>query len=77
MKSFAVLLALFAIISATNAFQPLSSTPSRRIKGENSKTSLDMTVLTYNGKKKNFAAGSPLKSAMSALGVKPKYSCTK
>lgn len=36
-----------------------------------------MTVLSYNGKKKDFKAGSSLKSAVAALGVKPKYSCTK
>jgi hypothetical protein len=36
-----------------------------------------MTVLTYGTKKKDFKAGSSLKSAVSALGVKPKYSCTK
>ena len=36
-----------------------------------------MTVLAYKGKKKNFKAGSALKSAVASLGVKPKYSCRK
>eukprot|EP00550_Attheya_septentrionalis_P006934 CAMPEP_0198295180 /NCGR_PEP_ID=MMETSP1449-20131203/26372_1 /TAXON_ID=420275 /ORGANISM="Attheya septentrionalis, Strain CCMP2084" /LENGTH=83 /DNA_ID=CAMNT_0043995397 /DNA_START=170 /DNA_END=421 /DNA_ORIENTATION=- len=38
---------------------------------------LSMTVLSYNGKKIDFKAGSPLKAACAKLGVKPKYSCTK
>ena len=38
---------------------------------------LHMTVLSYNGKKKNFKAGSPLKKAVGSLGVKPRYSCKK
>ena len=37
-------------------------------------TSLEMTVLSYNGKKKNFPAGSPLSKAVAALGIKPTYS---
>jgi len=40
-------------------------------------TALQMTVLTYNGKKKNFKAGSPLKNAVAQLGAKPRYSCKK
>lgn len=79
MKSALFLVALvLAMISSLEAFQ--SRQQHRRIKGERSsraRTSLDMTVLTYGGKKRNFAAGSPLKSAASALGVKPKYSCRK
>jgi hypothetical protein len=38
---------------------------------------LDMTVLSYNGKKKDFKEGSPLKNAVAQLGVKVKYSCKK
>mmetsp|Transcript_32880 Transcript_32880/g.59550 ORF Transcript_32880/g.59550 Transcript_32880/m.59550 type:complete len:117 (+) Transcript_32880:102-452(+) len=40
-------------------------------------STLQMTVLTYGNKKKDFKAGSPLKSACAALGVKPRYSCKK
>lgn len=42
-----------------------------------SATALHMTLLTYNGQKKDFKAGTPLKNACAALGVKPKYSCKK
>ena len=44
---------------------------------KHSSSSLQMTVLSHNGKKKNFKPGSPLKNACSALGVRPKYSCKK
>lgn len=40
-------------------------------------SSLGMTILTYNGKKKNFKAGSPLSRALPAIGIRPKYSCKK
>lgn len=40
-------------------------------------TALQMTVLTYKGKKKNFKAGSPLSRAVAQLGVPVKYSCKK
>jgi hypothetical protein len=40
-------------------------------------TALSMTVLTYNGKKKDFKAGSPLSTACQQLGVKVTYSCKK
>lgn len=40
-------------------------------------TDLQMTVLVYKGKKKNFPAGSPLSRAAAALGVPVKYSCKK
>mmetsp|Transcript_28003 Transcript_28003/g.80423 ORF Transcript_28003/g.80423 Transcript_28003/m.80423 type:complete len:114 (-) Transcript_28003:98-439(-) len=74
MKSILYFFACFAIISTSSAFVQTSSGKKHRgVKGN----ALQMTVLTYNGKKKNFKAGSPLKSAASALGVKPKYSCRK
>uniref|UniRef100_A0A7R9WSN6 2Fe-2S ferredoxin-type domain-containing protein n=1 Tax=Craspedostauros australis TaxID=1486917 RepID=A0A7R9WSN6_9STRA len=44
---------------------------------QQSSTTLSMTILTNGNKKKNFKPGSPLKSAVAALGVKPKYSCRK
>jgi ferredoxin len=60
--------------TAVDAFQQKRTSRSiNRIKG----SSLQMTVLSYNGKKKDFKPGSPLKSAVAALGVKPKYSCQK
>lgn len=42
-----------------------------------SQTDLSMTILTYNGKKKDFKAGSPLSVAVKQLGVPVKYSCKK
>jgi hypothetical protein len=76
MKTVAFLIALICLIACSEAFQ--SIVPAKRtINGSKSATSLEMTALTYKGKKKDFKAGSSLKSACSALGVKPKYSCTK
>lgn len=63
-----VVIALVALMSA-NAFTVSNS--------YSTKTQLKMTVLTYNGKKMDFPAGSPLSSACAKLGVKPKYSCKK
>ena len=40
-------------------------------------TSLQMTVLAYNGKKKDFKPGTPLSKAVAQLGIKPTYSCKK
>lgn len=42
-----------------------------------STSAIQMTVLTYGNKKKDFKPGSPLAKACAALGVKPKYSCKK
>jgi hypothetical protein len=38
---------------------------------------LQMTLLTYQGKTKDFPAGSPLSKACATLGVSPKYNCRK
>jgi hypothetical protein len=79
MKTVAFLIALIACSS--DAFQAKVPVKRPPIKGSKSATttttSLEMTVLSYNGKKKDFKSGSSLKSAVAALGVKPKYSCTK
>lgn len=42
-----------------------------------SKSSLQMTLLTYGNKKKDFKPGTPMKKAVAQLGIKPKYSCNK
>ena len=39
--------------------------------------SLDMTVLAYGSKKKDFKEGSPMSTAVKQLGVPVKYSCKK
>ena len=40
-------------------------------------SSLHMTKLSYNGKKIDVRAGTPLKNAIPKLGIKPRYSCKK
>eukprot|EP00534_Pseudo-nitzschia_fraudulenta_P003239 CAMPEP_0201116410 /NCGR_PEP_ID=MMETSP0850-20130426/706_1 /ASSEMBLY_ACC=CAM_ASM_000622 /TAXON_ID=183588 /ORGANISM="Pseudo-nitzschia fraudulenta, Strain WWA7" /LENGTH=91 /DNA_ID=CAMNT_0047380483 /DNA_START=216 /DNA_END=491 /DNA_ORIENTATION=+ len=50
------------------------NTPGSAVK---TSSSLEMTILSYNGKKKNFKAGSPLSKALPAIGIKPRYSCKK
>ena len=74
MKYFGFIVVFLALVSDSLAFQTSSvARKQRRVKGN----PLQMTVLSYNGKKKDFKAGSSLKSAVSALGVQPKYSCKK
>ena len=40
-------------------------------------SALQMTVLTYGSKKKDFKPGSKLSAACANLGVKPRYNCKK
>ncbi|KAG7369167.1 hypothetical protein IV203_031910 [Nitzschia inconspicua] len=42
-----------------------------------STSNLQMTILSYNGKKKDFKPGTPLSTAVQQLGLKPTYSCKK
>ena len=62
---------------AINAIYGFGIVPSVRGTPSNIRTSLGMTILTYNGKKKDFKAGSPLSVAVKQLGVPVKYSCKK
>jgi len=64
---------ILAYVSSVSAYVQKSLGKRHGVKG----SSLQMTILSYNGKKKDFKAGSPLSSAAAALGVKPKYSCKK
>jgi len=66
-----------ALFSSTTAFVAPSVVPSTRTTSSGSTTDLQMTVLTYKGKKKDFKAGSPLSRAVAQLGVPVKYSCKK
>jgi hypothetical protein len=68
-----LLIAVFRI--QCNAFSVGFTTASRP--AAVAPTALSMTVLTYNGKKKDFKAGSPLSTACQQLGVKVTYSCKK
>ena len=75
MKSFlSLIIAFLAVAANVQAFQSASSPSYQKT---SSSSSLQMTILTYNGKKKNFKAGSPMKKAAAGLGVKPRYSCKK
>ena len=73
MKTFSFLFLVAVAVATfgnTDAFQQKRTSRSvNRVKG----SSLQMTVLAYKGKKKNFKAGSALKWAVASLGVKPKY----
>jgi hypothetical protein len=73
MKLIVILVGFFAALCSVDAFTV--QTPRRMMVRASS--TLQMTVLTYGNKKKDFKAGSPLKSACAALGVKPRYSCKK
>jgi hypothetical protein len=63
------------VFSAVNGFVvvPLDRSSVSRT----STSALQMTILSYKGKKKDFKAGSPLKVAVKQLGVPVKYSCNK
>jgi hypothetical protein len=72
MKSFlSAIIALVAVATNVTAFTSVSTPSYQRT------SPLEMTVLTHNGKKKNFKAGSPMKKAAAGLGIKPRYSCKK
>jgi ferredoxin len=75
MRCYLLLLAVCSVLSGCNGFGSLSDTSFalRRPAG----TALSMTVLSYNGKKKDFPPGSSLEKAIAQLGVKVKYSCKK
>lgn len=62
---------LVALLAVSNAFQAAPTSFSRKT------SALEMTVLSYGNKKKDFKEGSPLKNAVRQLGVPVKYSCNK
>ena len=74
MKLIAFLVAFIASACAVDGFSVQLSAAAR---SSSSSWALQMTVLTYGSKKKDFKPGSPLKNACSALGVQPRYSCKK
>jgi ferredoxin len=74
MNFYLQLLAIFSFIPGCNGFGSISDASfALRRPG----TALSMTVLSYNGKKKDFPPGSSLEKAIAQLGVKVKYSCKK
>jgi hypothetical protein len=70
------LLLIALVMAGINSNFAFVSRPAFCVKN-GSATSLQMTVLSYNGKKKDFKAGTPLSKAVAQLGVKPNYSCKK
>jgi hypothetical protein len=75
MTQFAIVFVVIAVTLMYASAFTVSSSSHRHRAAKN--TQLQMTVLTYKGKKMDFPAGSPLSSACAKLGVKPKYSCKK
>jgi hypothetical protein len=76
MKLIVILVGFVAALCGVDGFTV--QTPRRMmVRCSSISSTLQMTVLTYGNKKKDFKAGSPLKSACAALGVKPRYSCKK
>ena len=75
---FRIVFLVAVLLGRSDAFV-VSNPPSFDVAATMSSTSssLRMTVLSYNGKKKNFKPGTPLSKAVAALGVKPTYSCKK
>lgn len=75
-----LLVAAAAVLGSSNAFSNAPRVPTKPSLPASSKHPASvryMTILAYNGKKKNFKAGSPLSVAVKALGVPVKYSCKK
>lgn len=72
MKTFA--LAVLLIVASIVGSDAWAKGTTQRMRQS---SQLKMTLLTYQGKSKDFPAGSALSKACSALGVSPKYSCKK
>ncbi len=68
---FALALVVASLVPSVSGFQNLNGPAIQK------SSSLHMTVLSYNGKKKNFKPGSPLSKALPAIGIRPRYSCKK
>jgi hypothetical protein len=68
-----LLVALMALFGSDALVSPAFARKSSSL----SSSSLQMTILSYNGKKKDFKEGSPLSKACAGLGIKVKYSCKK
>ena len=75
MRSFFLVVIVFAFISGCDGFGVRCDRSSFVLRRQG--TELSMTVLSYNGKKKDFPPGSSLEKAIAQLGVKVKYSCKK
>jgi hypothetical protein len=70
-----LLVALMALFGSDALVSPAFGLKTASLK--QSSSALQMTILAYNGKKKDFKAGSPLSVAAKNLGMKVTYSCKK
>ena len=78
MRQFLSLFALIALLAVTGSHAFVQKHGVSKAFGvSKSSSALEMTVLTYGSKKKDFKPGSKLSAACASLGVKPRYSCKK
>jgi hypothetical protein len=77
MQQFLSFFALVALLAVSGSQAFVQQGASNAFGVQKSSSALHMTALTYNGKKKDFKAGSKLSAACSGLGVKPRYNCKK
>jgi hypothetical protein len=73
----ATLFLLVALMAFFGADALVSPAFARKTSSLKSSSALQMTILSYNGKKKNFKEGSPLSVAAKQMGMKVTYSCKK
>jgi hypothetical protein len=71
-----LLVALMALFGSDALVSPAFARKTSS-KSLTSSSALQMTVLSYNGKKKNFKVGSPMSVAAKQMGMKVTYSCKK
>jgi hypothetical protein len=69
-----LLVALMALFGSDALVSPAFARKTSSLK---SSSALQMTVLSYNGKKKDFKEGTPLSKAVAQMGMKVKYNCKK
>lgn len=69
-----ILVALMTLFGSDALVSPAFARKTSSLK---SSSALQMTILSYNGKKKDFKQGSPLSVAAKSLGMKVTYSCKK
>lgn len=67
----------FIILYTCSAYMFVPSSRSRKEFPCRTSTNLQMTLLSYQGKKVEVKEGTPLSQACVKLGLKPKYDCKK
>jgi hypothetical protein len=77
MKIFFTPIVAFIILYTCSAYVFVPSTRSREEFLSRTSANLQMTLLSYQGKKVEVKEGTPLSQACVKLGLKPKYDCKK